>query len=47
MNDTRIASKTKAQLAHFMSKVFTHFPKPSKKFASTEYRPRATRNFHL
>ena len=32
MNDTRIASKTKAQLAHFMGKVFTHFSKPSKKF---------------
>ena len=32
MNDTKIASKTKAQLAHFMGKVFTHFPKPSKKF---------------
>ena len=32
MNDTRIASKTKAQLTHFMSKVFTHFSKPSKKF---------------
>ena len=32
MNDTKIASKAKAQLAHFMGKVFTHFPKPSKKF---------------
>ena len=32
MNDTRIASKTKAQLAHFMGKVFTHFSKPSRKF---------------
>ncbi len=32
MNDTKIASKTKAQLAHFMGKVFTHFSKPSKKF---------------
>ena len=25
MNDTKIASKTKAQLAHFRCKVFTHF----------------------
>ena len=32
MNDTKIASKAKAQLAHFMGKVFTHFSKPSKKF---------------
>ena len=32
MNDTKIASKTKAQLANFMGKVFTHFPKPSKRF---------------
>jgi len=32
VNDTRIASKAKAQLAHFMGKVFTHFPKPSRKF---------------
>ena len=32
MNDTKIASKAKAQLANFMGKVFTHFPKPSKKF---------------
>ena len=32
MNDTRIASKTKAQLANFMGKVFTHFSKLSKKF---------------
>ena len=32
MNDTRIASKAKAQLAHFMGKVFTHFSKPSRKF---------------
>ena len=32
MNDTRIASKAKAQLANFMGKVFTHFSKPSKKF---------------
>ena len=32
MNDTKIASKTKAQLANFMGKVFTHFSKPSKKF---------------
>ncbi len=32
MNDTKIASKAKAQLAHFMGKVFTHFSKPAKKF---------------
>ena len=32
MNDTRIASKAKAQLANFMGKVFTHFSKPSRKF---------------
>ena len=32
MNDTKIASKAKAQLAHFTGKVFTHFPKPAKKF---------------
>ena len=32
MNDTKIASKTKAQLAHFMGRVFTHFSKPAKKF---------------
>ena len=32
MNDTRTASKAKAQLASFMGKVFTHFPKPSRKF---------------
>ena len=32
MNDATIASKTKAQLANFMGKVFTHFSKPSKKF---------------
>ena len=32
MNDTKIASKAKAQLANFMGKVFTHFSKPSKKF---------------
>ena len=31
MNDTKIASKAKAQLAHFMGKVFTHFSKPAKK----------------
>ncbi len=30
MNDTRIASKAKAQLANFMGKVFAHFPKPAK-----------------
>ena len=32
MNDTRIASKAKDQLANFMGKVFTHFPKPAKRF---------------
>ena len=32
MNDTKIASKTKAQLANFMGKVFTHFSKPSRRF---------------
>ena len=32
MNDTRTASKAKAQLASFMGKVFTHFPKPAKRF---------------
>ena len=32
MNDTKIASKAKAQLANFMGKVFTHFSKPTKRF---------------
>ena len=32
MNDTKIASKTEAQLAHFIGKVFTHFSKPGRKF---------------
>ena len=32
MNDTKIASKAKAQLASFMGKVFTHFSKPAKRF---------------
>ncbi len=32
MNDTKIASKTKAQLANFMDKAFAHFSKPSRKF---------------
>ena len=32
VNDTRIASKAKAQLANFMGKVFTHFSKPGRKF---------------
>lgn len=32
MNDTKIASKAKAQLANFMGKVFTHFSKPGRKF---------------
>ena len=31
MNDTKIASKAKAQFAHFMGKVFTRFSKPAKK----------------
>ena len=32
MVDSRIASKAKAQLASFMGRVFTHFPKPSRRF---------------
>ena len=32
MNDTRIASKAKAQLANFMGKVFTHFSRPGMRF---------------
>ena len=32
MNDTKIASKAKAQLANFMGKVFTHFSKPKRRF---------------
>ena len=32
MNDTRIASKAKTQLASFMGKVFTHFSKPGRRF---------------
>lgn len=32
MDDTKIASKAKAQLANFMGKVFTHFSKPSRRF---------------
>ena len=32
MNDTKIASKAKAQLSNFMGKVFTHFSKPTRKF---------------
>ena len=32
MNDTKIASKEKAQLANFMGKVFTHFSKPTRRF---------------
>ena len=32
VNDTKIASKAKARLAHFMGKVFTRFSKPAKKF---------------
>ena len=31
MNDTKIASKAKARLAHFMGKVFARFSKPAKK----------------
>ena len=30
MNDTKIASKAKAQLSNFTGKVFTHFSKPTK-----------------
>ena len=32
MNDTRIASKAKDQLASFMGRVFTHFSKPARRF---------------
>ena len=32
MNDTKIASKAKAQLSNFMGKVFTHFSKPTRRF---------------
>lgn len=32
MNDTKIASKAKAQLANFMGKVFTHFSRPDMRF---------------
>ena len=32
MDDTKIASKAKAQLANFMGKVFTHFSKPTRRF---------------
>ena len=32
VNDTRTASKAKAQLASFMGKVFTHFSKPGRRF---------------
>ena len=32
MNDTKIASKAKAQLANFMGKVFAHFSKPERRF---------------
>ena len=32
MNDTKTASKAKAQLTNFMGKVFTHFSRPQRKF---------------
>lgn len=32
MNDTKIASRAKAQLSNFMGKLFTHFSKPSRRF---------------
>ena len=32
MNDAKIASKAKAQLANFMGKVVTHFSKPGRRF---------------
>ena len=32
VNDATIASKAKAQLAGFMGKAFTHFPKPARRF---------------
>ena len=32
MNDTKIASKAKAQLANFMGKVFTHFYRSGRRF---------------
>ena len=32
MNDTKVASKAKAQLANFMGKVFTHFSRPGMRF---------------
>ena len=32
MNDTKVASKAKAQLAKFMGKVFTHFSRPGMRF---------------
>ena len=35
MNDTKIASKAKARLAHFMGKVFTRFLKPARKGGPT------------
>ena len=36
MNDTKIASKAKAQLSNFMSKVFTHFSKPTKRIHGSD-----------
>jgi len=32
VNDTKIASKAKAQLSSFMGKLFTHFSKPERRF---------------
>ena len=37
MNDTKIASKAKAQLSNFMGKVFTHFSKPTKRGSSSRF----------
>ena len=36
MNDTKIASKAKAQLSNFMGKVFTHFSKPTKRIRGSK-----------
>ena len=48
MNDTKIASKAKAQLANFMGKVFTHFSKPTRKFVEEcGSKHQETQNFHL
>jgi hypothetical protein len=37
MNDTKIASKAKAQLSNFIGKVFTHFSKPTKRGSSSRF----------